>query len=206
MKKFGKPQLTLLPSVIYQTRLKEAECHGFASLVQSQNYNPLLTLMPALDGKKKGQLLKCIDRSAKQSSDYALYLDCPEHTPAHRCVDGKVGVGHKQAFHGDTVYAEMLIESDKVLKSMEKVGWIDIQTDQVSVSTMVYTENLEMFTSLTVDFSFDYAGNVEPAVHMVAWLSFFKHFSFVFPYVFWGTLLLGMDQWIVNSRDGGHLS
>ena len=54
MKRFGKPQTTLLPSVLYQTRLKEAECHGFATVVQSQNYNPLLTLLPALDGKKNG--------------------------------------------------------------------------------------------------------------------------------------------------------
>ena len=54
-----------------------------------------------------------------------------------------VGVGHKQSFHGETVYAEMLIESDKVLTSMKKVGWIDIQTDKVSMSTMVYTEDLE---------------------------------------------------------------
>ena len=34
---------------------------------------------------------------------------------------------------------------------------------------MVYTELLEMFTSLTVEFSFDYAGNVEGAVHMVTY-------------------------------------
>ena len=169
LKRFAKPQLTLLPSVIYQTRLKEAECHGFAAVVQTQNYNPVLTLLPALDGKKKGNLLKCIDREAKQTSEYALYLDCPEHTPSHRCVDGQVGIGHKQSFHGESVYAEMLIESEKVLTSMEKVGWIDIQTDKVSVSTMVYTELLEMFTSLTVEFSFDYAGNVEGAVHMVTY-------------------------------------
>lgn len=44
---------------------------------------------------------------------------------------------------------------------MEKVGYIDIQTDTISASTMVYTELLEMFTALTVEFSFDYAGNVE---------------------------------------------
>ena len=161
LKRFAKPQLTLLPSVIYQTRLKEAECHGFAAVVQTQNlgewtfwasesfpmqlnilndslknslnmsnsgtleielrnYNPVLTLLPALDGKKKGNLLKCIDREAKQTSEYALYLDCPEHTPSHRCVDGQVGIGHKQSFHGESVYAEMLIESEKVLTSMEK--------------------------------------------------------------------------------------
>ena len=57
--RFGKPQVTLLPSVIYQTRMKEAECHGFAASVQQQNYNPLLTLMPAMDGKHNGKLLKC---------------------------------------------------------------------------------------------------------------------------------------------------
>ena len=36
----------------------------------------------------------------------------------------------------------MLIESEKILTSMKKVGWIDIQTDIVSMSTMVYTEDL----------------------------------------------------------------
>eukprot|EP00438_Fugacium_kawagutii_P023655 Skav206419 [mRNA] locus=scaffold292:360054:374362:+ [translate_table: standard] len=115
LKTFGKPQITLLPSVLYQTRLNEAECHGFAAMVQNQDYNPVLTLLPALDGKKKDQILKCIDRSSQQTSDYALYMDCPEHTPS-----SKVGVGHKQSFHGDTVYAEMLIESEKVLTSMQK--------------------------------------------------------------------------------------
>ncbi len=169
VKRFGKPQVTLLPSVLFQTRLAEAECHGFAANLQTMNYNPLLTLLPALDGKKKGSLLKCIDREQQQSSEYALYLDCPEHTPSSRCVDGKVGIGSKQTFHGDTVYAEMLIESSKLLTGMKKVGWIDIQTDRVCISTMVYTELVEMFTSLTVEFSFDKAGNVEGAVHMITY-------------------------------------
>lgn len=169
MKRYGKPQVTLLPSVIYQSRLQETECHGFAATVQQQNYNPLLSLMPAMDGKRKGNLLTCIDRSAQQDSEYALYLDCPEHTPSHRCTDGKVGIGAKQSFHGDIVYAEMLIESEKTLTAMEKVGYIDIQTDTISASTMVYTELLEMFTALTVEFSFDYAGNVEGSVQMVTY-------------------------------------
>eukprot|EP00435_Cladocopium_sp_Y103_P028877 s896_g7.t1 len=169
LKRFGKPQLTLLPSVLFQTRLEETACHGFAANVQVQNYNPLLSLLPALDGKKKGNILKCIDRNKQQTSEYALYLDCPDHTPSHRCVDGKVGIGTKQSFHGETVYAEMLIESSKLLTGMQKVGWIDIQTDRVSISTMVYTEGLEMFTSLTVEFSFDEAGNVEGAVHMITY-------------------------------------
>lgn len=173
LKRFGKPQLTLLPSVLpsvlFQTRLEETACHGFAATIQVQNYNPLLSLLPALDGKKKGTILKCIDRNQQQTSEYALYLDCPDHTPSHRCVDGKVGIGTKQSFHGETVYAEMLIESSKLLTGMQKVGWIDIQTDRVCVSTMVYTEGVEMFTSLTVEFSFDEAGNVEGAVHMITY-------------------------------------
>lgn len=169
VKSYGKPQITLLPSVLFQTRLAEAECHGFAANLQTLNYNPLLTLLPALDGKKKGNLLKCIDREQQQSSEYAVYLDCPEHTPSGRCVDGKVGIGSKQTFHGETVYAEMLIESSKLLTGMKKVGWIDIQTDRVCISTMVYTEDVEMFTSLTVEFSFDKAGNVEGAVHMITY-------------------------------------
>ena len=75
MKRFGKPQITLLPSVLYQTRMKEAECHGFATVVQSQNYNPVLTLLPALDGKKKGNwphvafcVVFCIPKIGRRSN------------------------------------------------------------------------------------------------------------------------------------------
>ena len=169
MKSFGKPQMSLLPSVVYQTRFKEVDCHGYAAVIQGQNYNPLLTLLPAMDGKRRHNTLTCIDRSNSQSSDYALYMDCPEHTPSDRCIDGRVGMTLKHSFHGDTVYPEMLIESEKLLTSMQKAGWIDIQTDTVSVSTMIYTELVEMFTSLTVEFSLDSAGNVEGSVRMVTY-------------------------------------
>ena len=79
------------------------------------------------------------------------------------------GSGTSRPFMGTPYMPEMLIESDKTLTGLEKVGWLDIQTDTVSVSTMVYTELLEMFTSVTVDFSFDYAGNVESSVHLVTY-------------------------------------
>ncbi|CAE7031591.1 GIP, partial [Symbiodinium sp. CCMP2456] len=63
----------------------------------------------------------------------------------------------------------MLIESSRDLNAMKEVGWIDSQTEHIAVSTVIYTEDLEMFTSLTVSFDFDYAGNVEGSVSMVTY-------------------------------------
>ncbi|CAE7233740.1 PKD2L1 [Symbiodinium sp. CCMP2592] len=169
LKRFDKPQLTMLPSVVYQSRLATTDCRGFASWFQTQNYNPVLSLMPALDGQKNGTLFTCVDRLKKYEEDYAFYLECPTNMPPARCADGRVGLTAKQSFHGTSVYPTMLIESARDLEAMQKVGWIDVQTEKVAISTMIYTENIEMFTSLTVEFAFDYAGNIAGSVQMISY-------------------------------------
>ncbi|CAE7942203.1 pkd2, partial [Symbiodinium sp. KB8] len=169
LKRFDKPQLTMLPSVVYQSRLATTDCRGFASRFQTQNYNPVLSLLPALDGKKNGTLFTCVDRLKQYDEEYAIYLECPTNMPSMRCADGRVGLTSKQTFHGTSVYPTMLIESARDLQAMQKVGWIDVQTEKVAISTMIYTENIEMFTSLTVEFAFDYAGNIAGSVQMISY-------------------------------------
>jgi len=168
-RKFAKPQVSLLPSVVHQTRFPVKECHGWAEHFLSQDYNPVLSTMPALDGMRNDQILTCVDRSSRYEGGYAMYVDCTDHTPSSHCIDGKVPITAKTTFHGEPVYARMLVESKRDLAAMQEVGWIDIQTEQVAISTVIYTEDLEMFTSLTVTFDFDFAGNVEGIVHMVTY-------------------------------------
>jgi len=168
-RKYTKPQVTLLPSVVHQTRYKTKACEGWAEKFLVQNYNPVLVTIPALDGPKNDELLVCVDRTSAYEEDHAFYLDCTPHTPSTRCVDGKIPITAKTLFHGQAVYAKMLIESSRDLSAMKEVGWIDSQTEHIAVSTVIYTEDLEMFTSLTVSFDFDYAGNVEGSVSMVTY-------------------------------------
>eukprot|EP00928_Gymnodinium_smaydae_P025289 TRINITY_DN20198_c0_g1_i3.p1 TRINITY_DN20198_c0_g1~~TRINITY_DN20198_c0_g1_i3.p1 ORF type:complete len:864 (-),score=121.85 TRINITY_DN20198_c0_g1_i3:123-2513(-) len=169
IKRYDKPQVTMLPVVVYQKRFETTDCHGFAHTYEMQPYNPLLTLLPALDGKRNGRVLTCVDRSKKLKSSHAIKLDCPPGTPSTKCVNGKVQITPTVDFHGETVYAKILIEPHRDIVAMELVEWIDVQTDVVSLSTLIYTEDVEVFTSLTINFEFDLAGNVQPSINMISY-------------------------------------
>ncbi|OLP89606.1 hypothetical protein AK812_SmicGene28924 [Symbiodinium microadriaticum] len=129
-----------------------------------QNYNPVLSLLPALDGKKNGTLFTCVDRLKQYDEEYAIYLECPTNMPSMRCADGR--------------YPTMLIESARDLQAMQKVVsgerpcpsvFMVPPGDVPAKGTMIYTENIEMFTSLTVEFAFDYAGNIAGSVQMISY-------------------------------------
>eukprot|EP00928_Gymnodinium_smaydae_P025290 TRINITY_DN20198_c0_g2_i1.p1 TRINITY_DN20198_c0_g2~~TRINITY_DN20198_c0_g2_i1.p1 ORF type:complete len:863 (-),score=95.27 TRINITY_DN20198_c0_g2_i1:374-2905(-) len=169
IKRYDKPQVTMLPVVVYQKRFETKDCHGFAHTYEMQPYNPLLTLLPALDGKRNGRVLTCVDRSKKLKSSHAIMLDCPPDTPSTKCINGKVQITPTVDFHGETVYGKILIEPHRDIVAMELVEWIDVQTDVVSLSTLIYTEDVEIFTSLTVNFEFDLAGNVQPSINMISY-------------------------------------
>jgi hypothetical protein len=54
---------------------------------------------------------------------------------------------------------------------MSAVEWIDLQTDAVAVSTLIYTQGMVLFTSLTVTFEVDAAGHVDGVHHETkSWL------------------------------------
>ena len=44
--------------------------------------------------------LRGIGLSGLLLEDHAFYLDCTPHTPANRCVDGKIPITAKTLFHG----------------------------------------------------------------------------------------------------------
>eukprot|EP00403_Amphidinium_massartii_P024999 CAMPEP_0178391464 /NCGR_PEP_ID=MMETSP0689_2-20121128/11178_1 /TAXON_ID=160604 /ORGANISM="Amphidinium massartii, Strain CS-259" /LENGTH=1125 /DNA_ID=CAMNT_0020012011 /DNA_START=11 /DNA_END=3385 /DNA_ORIENTATION=- len=168
VKKFDKPQLTMLPIMVHQDRFPLAECHGFAEVYLHQPHNEDLTLLPALDGERNGTVLECYDRSGVYDGDYAHEVPCPEGTPDGLCQDGVLQYTHKYEYHGEPIYPVMMSNPSAELTFMKNLGWLDLLTKTVTVSTLVYTEGLETFTSLSVVFEIDKAGNVIAAKNTIS--------------------------------------
>lgn len=177
-KRFVYPQVTMLPVMVYQTRFPEAECHGFAETYNRQPHNEVLWFLPALDGKRSARLLSCVDRTKHSDKQYAFDLECPADGPASLCDNSsgtpKMHVTQKNTFHGETIYARILVEPHTEILSMEAAEWIDLQTDKVALSTMVYTEGSEIFTSITVTFTLDGAGNIDGSFDMISYRDMIK--------------------------------
>ena len=71
-------------------------------------------------------------------------------------------------YHGTHVYPEMLLEADIALELMKQVSLLDSQTSRVAIATLIYTQEVEIYTSLTVSFHVSNAGDVEPHVQLVS--------------------------------------
>lgn len=63
----------------------------------------------------------------------------------------------------------MMLQPDVDLARMQQLGWFDSFTDKATLSALVYTEGIEMFTLLSVEFVFDPAGNVESNIRTWSW-------------------------------------
>jgi hypothetical protein len=174
VKRFDKPQVTMLPTMIYQTRYGKADCHGFAVTLNKQPHNPLLWQFPALDGVKHGDILHCMDRTTHWEGEYAKEVACPPSAPASLCPDGKMKITKVHKFHGLPIYAKMLLEPKNDVAKFKYLEWLDVQTETVSLSTMIYTENAEIFTSLTVDFSMSLSGNIDASYTIISYRDMVK--------------------------------
>eukprot|EP00927_Polykrikos_kofoidii_P073537 TRINITY_DN6956_c0_g4_i1.p1 TRINITY_DN6956_c0_g4~~TRINITY_DN6956_c0_g4_i1.p1 ORF type:complete len:1052 (+),score=192.94 TRINITY_DN6956_c0_g4_i1:213-3158(+) len=168
MKAFIGPQITVLPMVVYQTRFEEKSCNGFARKYMQQPINREQFFRPGLDGKRNGRLTTCIDREKQMKRDFAIEVPC-ENAPAGECVDGKYYDTPSRDFLGDTVYMQLLANSAVDIDRMKAIQWLDAQTGTVAMSFLVYTEGLEVFTVVSIFFTFDEAGNVEPKIEMSSW-------------------------------------
>jgi hypothetical protein len=153
--KFPYPVVSMLPSMVYQERFKTKHCHGYAESYLHQSTNPALVLLPTLDGARDSDLLICIDRETEYDEEYAHKVKCP------MCDDGYHYDTAKHLFHGAAVYPKFMVEAHKDIEIMNTIGWIDVQTKDVVLSTSLYTEGSELFTFLSVTFIFDEAGGIQ---------------------------------------------
>eukprot|EP00928_Gymnodinium_smaydae_P036224 TRINITY_DN25342_c0_g2_i1.p1 TRINITY_DN25342_c0_g2~~TRINITY_DN25342_c0_g2_i1.p1 ORF type:complete len:747 (-),score=105.00 TRINITY_DN25342_c0_g2_i1:240-2480(-) len=178
--KYPKPQVSMLPAMIHQTRFVDGDCHSFAHQYNTQPYNPALNLLPAMDGKRHGDLIHCVDRSKHHEGEYAMEKVCPPGSPTTHCHNGKMKITEKHVFHDEIIYPEILIEPERDIARMKSVEWLDVNTDQVVLSTMIYTEEVEIFTSLAVVFTVDIAGNINSHIDIISYRDLVNGHSIVF--------------------------
>jgi len=136
---------------------------------EKQGYNPLLVTLPALDGRRHGRVLTCIDRGLRYDGTYAKTLQCPPNATAHACHSGEVHMTKKHTFLNEPIYAKMLVKPAVDIGAMKAAQWLDLQTDVVTLSTMVYTEGVEIFTNMAIEFSLDEAGNVNSHAKLLSY-------------------------------------
>jgi len=168
-RKYDAPMTTMLPVMVHQTRMNKGDCHDFAKIYEDQPYNYDLSGLPALDGPRHGPALTCVDRASRFEGDYAHEVECPEGGPAEFCTDGKMKVTKKHLYDGEPVYAQFLTEPEKNLEAMKAMQWLDMQTESVVLSTLVYTQDIESFTSLSVIFTVDEAGGVTGKARLISY-------------------------------------
>jgi len=167
---FDKPQVTMLPVMVHQRRFEEMACHGFAEFYLNQGNNSILTSVPTLDGAKLDPIITCVDRTKHTEATYAHVLDCPDEAPELYCgTDHILHDTHSHKYHGETIYAKFLAEPAKNIEQMKLIGWLDLQTEVAIVSTLVYTEDLELFTSVSVEFKVDDAGTIEASTQLITY-------------------------------------
>ncbi|CAE8612613.1 unnamed protein product [Polarella glacialis] len=160
VKPYEKPQVSLLPVVMYQRRFEKDDCRGFALDYETQPFNSLLKSMPALDGVRLGRVLTCINRRKHQETEFAFELTCPPGTVNPKCVNGKMQRTSRFEFHNQGIYAEMIPNPKHDIEALKTMNWLDLQSDEVVASTMIYTEGAEVFTTLSVHFQINRAGEV----------------------------------------------
>eukprot|EP00928_Gymnodinium_smaydae_P034319 TRINITY_DN24352_c0_g2_i1.p1 TRINITY_DN24352_c0_g2~~TRINITY_DN24352_c0_g2_i1.p1 ORF type:complete len:978 (-),score=193.85 TRINITY_DN24352_c0_g2_i1:83-2905(-) len=167
VEKFVGPMTTILPLVAFQSRFEAVECDGFAAQYDVQAANPELFLNPPLDGQRNGKLTTCVDRTKPLSAPYALEVPCL----ASECPESvyRDTAKFSEAVRGQTVYPRLLASGVDDFARMRAVQWLDAQTGVASIAGLVYTEGVEMFTAVTVDFHIDAAGAVTPEVHARSW-------------------------------------
>lgn len=171
MGNYDKPMTAMLPVMVYQTRLETTACHGFAEIYENQPHNYDLNIMPPLDGERHGAVLTCIDRSKPLTAKYGHHIECPPGSPEYFCgEDGYMYIGKVHTYHGMSVYSNFLTEPSKNMAQMRNIQWVDLQSDNVAVSTLVYTEGMEIFTSIEVVFSIDQAGRIVGHNYMISYV------------------------------------
>ena len=58
----------------------------------------------------------------------------------------------KANYKGDIIYPEMMLDADHAVNMMRALSYLDAQSKSVSVASLVYTQDSELYTSVTITF------------------------------------------------------
>ena len=65
------------------------------------------------------------------------------------------------------VYPEILLDVDDAVSKMKTLSFLDAQTKSVSVASLVYTQDLEFFTSVIITFEWSSSGLLKSSYKLV---------------------------------------
>jgi hypothetical protein len=145
--KFPFMQLAILPPLLYQTRFRSVPCspETFAGHYDVQKDRQELPYF-GMNAPREGNLLVCVDR------------DPPMSTLAYDPLIETDGVLFP--YSNETVYAKFVMDGLAPLTSLIRKQWIDTQTRKVVLATMIYTQELEVYTIINVEFTISSTGRI----------------------------------------------
>jgi len=185
--RYPYPIISLLPPVVYQKRLKVKECKrdSFADRFLNQDIN-ILSPIFGRNAPKDTDIIDCVDCSKSEDAAIAKDIDTDRFN-----------------FLGDSVYARLAgspgDHSGGQFSDWMRIGWLGKQTKEAVISVLLYTEHLEVFTSVSIHVIQKESGvtRVERSIKSVAELDE-RGTAFAFHFLCWyvvvsGTLVLCMN-------------
>jgi len=152
LKAFIGPGVAVTPLVLYRTRFASRNCDDW---IQGRKN------MMASGAKASFANSATMGAARGASLDTASCVDRKKHQ--------KSLLNASYSVRGEKVEAQMLLRPDVDLTRMKALEWLDAFTDRAALLALVYTEGMEVFTLLSVEFSFDHAGNVESKIQSWTW-------------------------------------
>merc|ERR1719506_1784672 len=189
--KYPYMQISLLPPLLYQTRFKQMECpkESYAHNYIQQPASPHLAYF-GMNAPRDSDLLVCVDRDSRQD----VYFDPIIET------DGVT-------FNNEVVYAKFIMDGLDPLSSLIRKQWVDTQTNEVVLTAMVYTQDLEVYTVVRVTFTISSAGRITAVPEFSSIVDLFDSGKFIifemYYYVSMAAATLGLlfFLWALKKKD-----
>jgi len=156
-------QMSVLPGLVHQARVKLGSCSGFAQVYNEKRPNPKLVKLPAMDGNHTGEVYTCLDADLPASEeDYSDTAACPENLLGSVLCHGDVFLfSQKALYKAGAVYPKLLQRPGKDVRAMQSIDWLDVQTKSVTLLALVYSQLDGIFSVVEVDFKIDKASGIK---------------------------------------------
>eukprot|EP00929_Paragymnodinium_shiwhaense_P057826 TRINITY_DN28966_c0_g1_i1.p1 TRINITY_DN28966_c0_g1~~TRINITY_DN28966_c0_g1_i1.p1 ORF type:complete len:932 (+),score=253.05 TRINITY_DN28966_c0_g1_i1:160-2955(+) len=173
---YKEQQYALLPTVFFQTRWPTSACEGFAeSLVDLDvGYGSGMVWGSVEGPSESNDTFACVKKDEVQTTSHALSSECVPCRPGSACDktqqmcenSSDFTVTSKLEALGTTLYPEILASPAKDIQRLQHVQWLDGQTSAVTVASMAYTQDVEIYTYFGAAFEVKEGGRLESRVFM----------------------------------------
>lgn len=146
--RFGHLSASFAPAVVFQRRhpLRACEETSFADFIRNKmHYNPALPY--AYSAPRDGTLWECVDKEGIQDDSWDTLIEA-------RATE----LGREK------VYA-LFAEYANGIPAYERIKFFDAQTAEITIASIVFTQNVEIFTSIRVIFMVGEGGAITSKVY-----------------------------------------